>query len=942
MKKIDRLLTFGWGLCIISLVASTVGLVSRAAFVKKSDEKTGLNGDVGLRNYYQKGSGTLYDPFVISRPIHLYNLSRLQALGLYSDPSSPKYFQLGYDPNGGSDYGFYRSDSSSEMGDYLDMSAYDGSTESKTVHPIGSEAFPFCGKFIGNNMQVSNLHVFGDPQDVGVFGYTYSGSKVENVLFDNLTITVRGYDNEAFGDLFASSISPNIVVNKGGVQEEVANSSSFTLASGENLSISFVEPIGSQYVTQISPSSEYFRVSTDHKTLSLNRLGTYDDSHNAISVFDLFSSYQGSYPAAISDRISVVAHKIAQGVPTARVVSVYNATFSKTSESSAITLSIAKANQEDHGCNVGFIIGHCNGSLSNAYVHNGVMDINHPYSGYSTLPQKSEYGLIGLIGSSVNNSYKGTSGTAGVEGNDNGVVDFSAVYDDIVDENANFTMIADNVYTFVPRSETAYMDYLRYQHSGDAYRYTYAPNTVSLRGRSAIRDSLEKDYGLGVFTIVTDTMTSGNGATYYNENLDKCMIEKESAYQDIYYVTAEWQNTNLDPASSWNEYQQGAWRVHPGYVIPKDFDSESNANYEKNVNFIFKTRLDGESSRFYFADADSTSIGGNYLTEYFHSKLVDANGNPISKTSASRGVMIKDKSGNNIASFSSSLHLPNQSNDDSQTLHYMVDPDNDEKTLISRTVNFSIKAEKANVTVVVRKASNQQSNSAQVGIYRVNNINRRASLLTDRDYSRPDYAMYIPSDSNFAYFDYQNGKVGNSELGYFQESQYANIAHTNSSTTGKLFAHTFCLPKGDYAIAVPSSDCYLHYVCAQGQDEGDFGTAGVLTSIINTIELVDFVKAPIYKEQDGSIIQIFSFDHPELSRCFLSLDQAHVSHFKSGHLELDCHYDDSSGDYYIVVGGSGQEAQIQTMSVINYAKNKMTVHLIDIASSEQTIAYPSS
>ena len=75
MKKIDRLLTFGWGLCILSLVASTVGLVSLAAFVKKSDEKTGLNGDVGLRNYYQKGSGTLYDPFVISRPIHLYNLS---------------------------------------------------------------------------------------------------------------------------------------------------------------------------------------------------------------------------------------------------------------------------------------------------------------------------------------------------------------------------------------------------------------------------------------------------------------------------------------------------------------------------------------------------------------------------------------------------------------------------------------------------------------------------------------------------------------------------------------------------------------------------------------------------------------------------------------------------------------------------------------------------
>ena len=937
MKTGRRLAIFGWTLCIGALVASSIGLFSLASFVKQAGDEAGLQGDVGLRNYYQKGSGAPLDPFVISRPIHLYNLSRLQALGLYSDPSSPKYFQLGYDPDGSGVLRFYENDTSSTMINYLNMSAYDGSTENKTIHPIGSEAFPFCGRFDGKNLQISNLKVIGDPQDVGVFGYSYSGSKISNVLFDNLTVVCRGYDTADFGDLFSSNISPNITI--GGV--EVPSLSTVDVVSGNRLEVSFIEPV-SQYTTEIAASSEYFKCSTDRKKLTIVPAGTLDSDSHTISIFDLFSSYMGSYPVSIHDRISVIAHKIVSGVPTARVVSVYNVTFSKNSENAAIKMSVEKTNQEDHGCNVGFIVGHCDGSLANAYVHNGTMDINPSVQGRTTLAQKSEYGLIGLIGSSVNNGYKGTAGTAGVEGTDIGVVDFSAIYKDIIDSNANFHQEAAGVYTYTPRQGTAYEDYLRYKDESDSYRWTYAPNTVSLRGRSVIQDSLEDDYGLGVFAVATDTTTDGNGATYYNENLGQCMIEKGSEINEIYYTTAEWKNTSLETSSNWGETQTGNKMVHPGYFIPDEYDNGSGSHYEKNVNYIFRTELDGDSSRFYFADADTSTKGGNFLKEYFHSKLVDSDSNPISKTSANCGVMVKDVDGDNIASFTASLHLPNSSNDGNSNLHYMVSPTDAEKTLISRTVNFTIKADWANVTVIARKASGGNNKGAQVGIYRVSDITPGASLLTDRAYDRPDYAMYIPSDSDFAYFDFEDGVVGNSTSGSFAQSRYANVDHSTNSTVGKLFAHTFCLPKGDYAIATSSNDCYLHYVCAQGQDAGDFNTAGTLHSVINTIEFVDFLKTPMYKEQDGNLVKVFDFAHPEDKRCFLALDQTHVSHFKTGHLVLTFDYNETDGHYYIQVGTSGQESQITTISTVNYAKFKLTIHLINQVSRDESITYPAT
>src|SRR5574344_354326 len=69
--------------------------VSYALFKADSNQSGKFGGTVGLRSYFQQGSGTEADPFVISRPVHFYNLTRLQNLGIFS---STTYFTLGYDP----------------------------------------------------------------------------------------------------------------------------------------------------------------------------------------------------------------------------------------------------------------------------------------------------------------------------------------------------------------------------------------------------------------------------------------------------------------------------------------------------------------------------------------------------------------------------------------------------------------------------------------------------------------------------------------------------------------------------------------------------------------------------------------------------------------------------------------------------------------------------
>jgi hypothetical protein len=93
MKKNKGLLVFYLSMIAVLIVSLT--LSATMALYRKSAKGNGSYGEIALRSYFERGTGTLDDPYVITRPRHMYNLSRLQGLGVFS---TKKYFQLGFNP----------------------------------------------------------------------------------------------------------------------------------------------------------------------------------------------------------------------------------------------------------------------------------------------------------------------------------------------------------------------------------------------------------------------------------------------------------------------------------------------------------------------------------------------------------------------------------------------------------------------------------------------------------------------------------------------------------------------------------------------------------------------------------------------------------------------------------------------------------------------------
>ena len=106
-----------------------------------------------VRNaYFKSGSGEANDPFIISKPIHLYNLAWLQYIGYFNKDEVTKDEQgsvVSASSDGKVDKQYYFKIELDE-GTELDMSGW-------VLPPIGRQEFPFLGHFDGNNVNITNL-----------------------------------------------------------------------------------------------------------------------------------------------------------------------------------------------------------------------------------------------------------------------------------------------------------------------------------------------------------------------------------------------------------------------------------------------------------------------------------------------------------------------------------------------------------------------------------------------------------------------------------------------------------------------------------------------------------------------------------------------------------------------------------------------------------------
>lgn len=940
------------------------------------ENSDGAFGSIGLRSYFHCGNGTKEDPYVITRPRHLYNLSRLQSLGVFSEK---KYFQLGYDLDGdGKKYEFYSSDTGPETSDVLDMSKI--SNSGYEITNIGNEANPFYGEFEGMGLEITGLTVHSDLEDSGLFGYVASRGVVKNLILDNVTIVCDGYSS-TFDSMYSDASDKSlknksfITVTQG--QREVnfsydehgkskvtyksveapdytntfsfkINPSSQDVNTSQMPKFSFSSP--KDYFNYSLLSSDVFFKKSENLFILKSKSSDNSDTNDVSDIFSYFDSYKDNtnvtYPLTLTQTMSLVASKLdTDGINHSKVVSALNVSFEKQNKDSPFITMYVQPRQTNHGNNMGLVIGHCDGSCCNVYVHNGTFKMN-TNSDMRNVSQNSMTGFIGLIGPSVmNNASLESKGNVATNGKDVGVLDFTDIYNSVVKEFDSQEKTEGNTkyFTYEPYPNNEYMEYLRYKFDYETKKYSLKNNAIALIGQRVIKDDDNHNRGLGVFSLATDYQPGGIGtAVFLNANSSNIIKSKfpveditssTSAYfnydsENVFYSTFEYKKENYDKGI-YDKTKDGFGVLQNtlkpdtdsrffvnGYHIPLESSVNSMDLYEAYYNYLFRFKLDENRSDFYFSDLDSNSLGGKFLNNYFSNKLIDETGNPIEVGSSQFGLMIKDKKRKNIGQLTTCFPLDCFSLGGSEKRMFVQGSNPDPHNyVVSNSINFEIKTDYANVTILATN-NEQDSNTRKnygslLGIYKLPSTLKKPDGESayvpcnggdELTWSNPDYAMALVANRAIDFFEYDGGKVGSAQLGktYFSNEQEvtkdknnlaikADIENLTNYLVSPIFAHTFKLPKGRYCLGSAYGKASVYYICAQGQDEGDLSLTANAFSNDNKVENMDFIK-----EDSQSATKenkpYFSIENKEVKpesdninvkRCFLIFDSGNVSHFRA-------------------------------------------------------------
>ena len=1022
MKKPRFFVVLSSSLISILVASLIVCFGMSIALYSKSVDGNGTYGEISLRSYYESGSGTEEDPFIITRPRHLYNLSRLQGLGIYGEK---KYFQLGkVDLGGVNSNGVpmcYINDSSSEQKPYLDMSTSDRDTN--PINAIGSEALPFYGEFDGQNVEIKNLNVYANPQDAGLFGYTAHGSKVQNIFLTDITIHALGYTSD-YADLY----NPNSDIgddayfiyepNDGSDDINFVKgfgSTEFTYYYANNLEDFEYDAVASNIMPTISiqaPSNSY-----TFSSLLSGDLITFDSDGKIVPdlerVFEFFKEKReeegAKFPIQASSAASLIVSSVDRyGQKHSKVL--LSAEFDFTLESSTTNIiSMGARVGGDHGNNIGLVVGHCDGTVQNCYVYNGSFDMNNGGSGYNRLPNGSNLGLIGRVGGTVQNVLANESDTGAKEGKNIGVLDFTTIYSDIINDNSfNGSHAAAGVtagVTYNPNGTSKYIQYLR---SYNGNYITIQEDAVSFKGRSIVTNT-----DLGVFTIATDARTSGTNSDA-GQNIDRSVVmtDDDLTIDDasgndnyyIYYSTGEYiksyhnkYSTGTTFANYLDSYNDRK-NIHflPGYHFPNrnHVSRDSFETREARQNYYVRFKLDPNYRKgkgFYFSDVDTDTDGGAFLANYFNYKLVDQNSYHIPVGDNKCGVMLKNNLRQEIGSFSASFACPDYKDVAGLPTNVYCLEDEDDNRYINNMVNFEIKNDLANVTVIA--APTDISQPAALGVYKLDDNDFTGTYDAEHDvyelkfkqkYNDPDYAFFMPTDNNLTYFDYRvNTQTHKGEVGVYDAGGTFTVADNTTDATvpkeynktefgyeankTRLFAHTFCLPRGRYCIGSASKtengQCVpkIYYICAQGQDDGQFDFDDNVFASTDRVENVDFINIPRFSDAgvENIVISDISSYNPSNPtdanklgnrRLYVALVNSDRSEFgDSIASNLSFTYDPSTGKFKITSTLTGQQlaSVITHVAVDNYqpslpnsVQKHLTVVLIDIESDGQVIVYP--
>lgn|GEM_PF-4589722 len=550
------------GVSLLALGSVALAVAGTAA-VFTVNRKTGAAeaGQVGLRQYFHCGNGAKDNPYVITRPIHFYNLSRLNALGAFDRERC--YFQLGYDLDGDGDLEFYSSDDSKTTAETLDMSAYNGSTSYYSIYPIGNGAAPFRGYFEGMGKTVENLTIVSGPEDAGVFGYVSTGAIVQDVTFENVTVIDDGWSTDATIQTLASadtwSSDNGSLTYEGTVTQAPsgstsspyeANATSLMITSDLSGLIRMTAPSVPGYSYKFVCSSEYFtNTNADFLTSDPGATAVFkanETTDSGVDASTCISELAALKPGKIlSTRFSILATKSLNYVHYSHIVSSYSVVFAKSGNGN-ISMRIVEnsesgtsdstfISQYSHGNNIGYVAGHVDGSLKNCFVKNGTLSMNRASNANTTkVAQETETGLVGEISPSIDKTTSPGWGAASENGN-TGIVNFTDIYENVVGPSSfNASRSNSSFYQYTPvfnqssatDEEKSYSrrwkSYLRtngYADGDSSQEYlSDEPDSFSWAGQKLIQDgdTDDEDLGLGVFSLTSSRESSSTTTTFQN------------------------------------------------------------------------------------------------------------------------------------------------------------------------------------------------------------------------------------------------------------------------------------------------------------------------------------------------------------------------------------------------------------------------------------------
>lgn len=315
----------------------------------------GIKADSGVMSsknlYFESGNGSKDNPYIISQPVHLYNLAWLQDLGYFdsdkdSDPSTEiidrYYFKLKND---------------------IDMSDFNSA-----IPPIGIENHPFIGDFEGAGFKISNVIIdvnfaktgYLKPSEqvlstskntindnviisnaVGFFGLVNSGISsdtentslsVRNFILDNIKIinSLKSYTGLIAGNVDGNLknigvLSGNINFEAGIDSLDDANLSEYTLVGNTSNTIDWSDKPG-KVEDYVFDSSKIYDVITNTTISSGVNFNDKYPTHNAYNqnIFNLIGelklydkkniNYDASEFLTYSDEVDVSYDKISNNL----------------------------------------------------------------------------------------------------------------------------------------------------------------------------------------------------------------------------------------------------------------------------------------------------------------------------------------------------------------------------------------------------------------------------------------------------------------------------------------------------------------------------------------------------------------------------------------------------------------------------------------------------